>query len=148
MLLILCSSNKALDFWLSHLYAHKLLLSQHYSSSAFLTLSGSGVAAHRLFIDLVTAVQPLTQLAFCIEYDFELRRLERVRHREMLSAGTLYTRPRRPSSVALHDLDVSQTLRTAFSRLGNRASQSLVLAKSALQNTPSVAVAGRSRRPR
>ena len=150
-------SVKALDFWLSHLYGHKLLMAQHYSSSAFLALSGSGVAAHRLFMDLITAVQPLSQLPFWIEFDFELRTLERNRYRMLCSSSVEQTdsmavaatsKPRRPSSVALQDVDVSQTLRTAFHRIGNRATQSLVLAKNALQNTPPVAATGGLRRPR
>jgi len=43
----------------------------------------SDVTVHRLFLDLITALQPLAQLPFhLLEYDFELNRLERNQQRQ------------------------------------------------------------------
>jgi hypothetical protein len=161
-----------LDFWLTHLCGNKLLMLQHYNSAAFLLLSGSAVTAHRLFMDLVTAIQPLAQLGFSLEYDYELRRLERLRRRQQQSItdstgsaeNNNYQQQhhqqrkfrhqvsletvRRPSTLLSRDasnVELSQTLRGVFSRLGNRASQSLVLARNALQNTSSSATVSRPR---
>jgi hypothetical protein len=171
------NSNKALDFWLTHLCGNKLLMLQHYNSAAFLLLSGSAVTAHRLFMDLATTIQPLAELTFNLEYDYELRRLERLRRRQQQSitdsTGSTehphhHSHPnhhqshhqryykqqisletvRRPSSLLSRDVsnvELSQTLRGVFSRLGNRASQSLVLARNALQNTSSLATVSRPR---
>lgn len=68
-------SYKALDFWLTYIHNHKSLLARHYTSSSFIHLSNN--AAHRLFLDMITSLQPLAQMPFRLEYIFETRMLER-----------------------------------------------------------------------
>lgn len=73
---------KALDFWLTYIHNHKLLQAKHYNSSSFIHLSNS--TAHRLFLDMITSLQPLAQMPFRLEYGFETRLLER-RQQEQLA---------------------------------------------------------------
>jgi hypothetical protein len=142
-------NDKALDFWLTHLHAQKSILCRHYTSAAFMSLTGSGLVAHRLFVDLITAVQPLAQLPFHLEYDFETRRLERLRCKQVTAAAATDLSGGKGlmemhSSVSAHQsvyssdgdgVDVTHRLRSVLGRFGNTATQSLVLAKNALQAT-------------
>jgi len=72
----------AVDFWLTYVHTHRALLSKHYSSSAFLMLSNS--TTQRLFLDLITSLQPLAQMPLRLEYDFERRHLDQ-RHQQHLA---------------------------------------------------------------
>jgi len=152
--LSMCNSNKALDFWLSHLQSQKSVVLRHYTSAAFLSVSSSDVAVHRLFLDLITALQPLAQLPFHLEYDFELNRLERSQQRLAAAdadpAAGVRRSLARQSSNSEARVDVGRRLRTVLGRLSTGATQSLILAKSALQATSSVSsvTSATSRPPR
>jgi len=147
------NSNKALDFWLSHVQSQKSVVLRHYTTTAFLSVSSSDVAVHRLFLDLITALQPLAQLPFHLEYDFELNRLERSQQRQAAAdadpaAGVRRSLARQSSCNTETRVDVGRRLRTVLGRLGTSATQSLVLAKSALQVTSSLSPSAASKPPR
>ena len=140
-----CDSNKALDFWLSHLQSHKSVLARHYLSPAFLLATSTDVSVHRLYLDLITAVQPLAQLPFHIDYDFELDRIDRAERSRAAAdrdpaAGVRRSLARQssvPSGGGEAGADVGRRLRTVLGRLGSSATQSLVLARTALQASSS-----------
>jgi len=140
-----CDSNKALDFWLSHLQSHKSVLARHYLSPAFLLATSTDVSVHRLYLDLITAVQPLAQLPFHIDYDFELDQIDRAERSRAAAdrdpaAGVRRSLARQssvPSGGGEAGADVGRRLRTVLGRLGSSATQSLVLARSALQASSS-----------
>jgi len=125
---------------------------RHYTSTAFLSISGSDVAVHRLFLDLITAIQPLSQLPFHLEYDFELNRLERSQQRLAAAdsdpAAGVRRSLARQSSAGEAQVDVGRRLRTVLGRLGSSATQSLVLAKSAVRASSSLSSAAMPRPPR
>jgi len=132
--------------------SQKSIVLRHYTSAAFLSVSSCDVTVHRLFLDLITAVQPLAQLPFHLEYDFELNRLERSQQRQAAAdadpaAGVRRSLARQSSHSEAH-VDVGRRLRTVLGRLGTSATQSLVLAKSALQATSSSSSTSTSRPPR
>jgi len=142
-----------LDFWLSHVQSQKSVILRHYTSPAFLSVSSSDVTVHRLFLDLITALQPLAQLPFHLEYDFELNRLERSQQRQAAAdadpaAGVRRSLARQSFSTEEAHVDVGRRLRSVLGRLGTSATQSLVLAKNALQATSSLPSAAASRPPR
>jgi len=146
------NSNKALDFWLSHVQSQKSVILRHYTMTAFLSVSSSDVAVHRLFLDLITALQPLAQLPFHLEYDFELNRLERSQQRQAAAdadpaAGVRRSLARQSSCNTETRVDVGRRLRTVLGRLGTSATQSLVLAKSALQVTSSLSSPAAASKP-
>jgi len=151
-LLLVWTSNKALDFWLSHVQSQKSIILRHYTSTAFLSISSSDVTVHRLFLDLITALQPLAQLPFHLEYDFELNRLERSQQRQAAAdsdpAAGVRRSLARQSSHSEARVDVGRRLRTVLGRLGTSATQSLVLAKSALQATSSLSSTASTKPPR
>jgi len=146
------NSNRALDFWLSHVQSQKSVVIRHYTTTSFLSVSSCDVTIHRLFLDLITAVQPLAQLPFHLEYDFELNRLERSQQRLAAAdadpAAAVRRSLARQSSHSEARVDVGRRLRTVLGRLGSSATQSLVLAKSALQATSSLSSTSTSRPPR
>jgi len=132
--------------------SQKSVIQRHYTITAFFTISTSDVTVHRLFLDLITAVQPLSQLPFHLEYDFELNRLERSQQRQAAAdadpdAGVRRSLARQ-SSHSEAGIDVGRRLRTVLGRLGTSATQSLVLAKSALQATSSLSSTTMTRPPR
>jgi len=152
LLLVWNNSNKALDFWLSHVQSQKSIVLRHYTTTAFLSVSSCDVAVHRLFLDLITAVQPLAQLPFHVEYDLELNRLERSQQRQAAAdtdpAAGVRRSLARQSSHGEAGVDVGRRLRTVLGRLGTNATQSLVLAKSALQATSSSSSTASAKPPR
>lgn len=80
-------SYKAVDFWLTYVHTHRALIARHYTPTAFLSLSTS--TTRRLFLDLVTSLQPLAQMPLRLEYNFE-RRLLQQRHQVLLQAISDY----------------------------------------------------------
>ena len=132
--------------------SQKSVILRHYTTTAFLSVSSSDVTVHRLFLDLITALQPLAQLPFHLEYDFELNRLERSQQLKAAAdsdpAAGVRRSLARQSSNSEGRVDVGRRLRTVLGRLGTSATQSLVLAKSALQATSSLSSASSSRPPR
>jgi len=81
----ICCSHKALDFWLTYIRCNDTVLAKHYTNSSFLRLSAS---SKTLILDMSTALQPLAQMPFRLEYNFEYRQLEQ-RQGERLSAYLL-----------------------------------------------------------
>ena len=79
--LLFHSSHKALDFWLSHIQSHPGLVSRHYSANSFFALSSS--ATKSLFLDMITSLQPLAQMPFRLEYNFEFRILKERHQKQM-----------------------------------------------------------------
>jgi len=133
--------------------SQKLIVQRHYTAAAFLSVSSSDVTVHRLFLDLITALQPLAQLPFHLEYDFELNRLERSQRRQAAAdadpaAGVRRSLARQSSTPTESQLDVGRRLRTVLGRLGTGATQSLILAKSAFHATSSSFSTTASRPPR
>lgn len=110
------------------------------------------MTVHRLFLDLITALQPLAQLPFNVEYDLELNRLERSQQRQAAGdsdpAAGVRRSLARQSSHGEAGVDVGRRLRTVLGRLSTSATQSLVLAKSALQATPSLSSTASMKPPR
>jgi len=150
---VCCDSNKALDFWLSHVQSQKSVVARHYAATAFLSASSCDVPVHRLYLDLITALQPLAQLPFHLEYDFELDRLERGQRRQAAAdtdpaAGVRRSLARQWSAGEPGGVDVGRRLRTVLGRLGTSATQSLVLARTALHATSSTSPATTPRPPR
>ena len=56
------SSTASLDVWLDGLISQDAVMSKHYSTESFLQLAAS--AENKTFKELLTALQPLTQLPF------------------------------------------------------------------------------------
>jgi len=76
-------SHKALDFWLSWLQGQESLLLKHYTAASFMVASRTATARH-LFLDLTTALQPLAQLPFRLEYNFEFRLVQEQQHQRLV----------------------------------------------------------------
>lgn len=64
--------------WLASLRKNRSVLARYYNPTSFLQLSSSS-ACQVLFLDVVAALQPLSQIQFRLEYDFEVNVVERKR---------------------------------------------------------------------
>ena len=64
--------------WLASLRKNRPVLARYYNPTSFLQL-GSSSAGQSLFLDVVAALQPLSQMQFRLEYDFEVNVVERKR---------------------------------------------------------------------
>ena len=71
----LIHSNKTLDIWLSQLQSNSQVIQKHYDSESFLCLATT-TDGLPVFLDLITVIQPLTNMPFRLEYNFEYRLLE------------------------------------------------------------------------
>ena len=70
-----------MDYWLTTLHRNEVLLKKHYQPTSFLYLSNS--LTRSFFLDLTTALQPLGQLPFQLEYSFEYQILEKKQNEQM-----------------------------------------------------------------
>ncbi len=85
----MCFSNKSLDFWLYLLHSRPEMLGRYYSQESFLQLSRT-TGGKLLFLDVTTALEPLAQLPFRLEYHFEYRVLQQ--RQDELTADCLLQR--------------------------------------------------------
>ena len=74
-------SNKSLDFWLGFLRTQDVVLSRHYGADSFLHLSNT--TGYQVYNEVTLALQPLAQLPFHLDYDFELKQLHEKQQQHM-----------------------------------------------------------------
>ena len=55
-------SNRVLDFWLTYICSHEALVVANYAPTSFVSISQT--TARHLFLEMVSALQPLAKIPF------------------------------------------------------------------------------------
>ncbi|XP_067289772.1 AP-4 complex accessory subunit RUSC2 isoform X2 [Pseudorasbora parva] len=118
---------RALEFWIHHVYTCVDVVTEHYHQWAFLALA-QGPIYEPLFQDLLTLLQPLSQVPFDLHLPPEPQSMEKQKHRAPL--------PHRLLAQSAQFLQMSSIQTSSRSSTGNRDVSKRVTGGFGLNQTP------------